>query len=697
MPRVYIHNKQLWRDGVAIPITGAEIHYWRLEPICWRVVLQGAVDMGIKTVASYVPWHYHEVGIGKFDFAGKTDPRRNLIQYLGLVADMGLNLIIRPGPYIFAEWNNYGVPDYAILYHRLHPKFLEAASRYIGAVCAVLRPSLATNGGPIVMIQADNMFDLGQKRYDRQLGLYGGDGIFQEYLKNKYGDITKLNKAWGSKYDNFSQVLATMTVGDLEDTIHNRWLDFQEFKYWYTNEAAKWVVSQLRKNGIDVPIYSNATKDQNIVDMSTILDVLAFNYYPTANYSMIVDEHRHLLDHARLLASVSSLPYIAEMEAGIWHGYHYIKGLPTKSHYRYMMLTALAGGAVAWNWYMLHDRDNWYMSPLNSKGLKRMEIVSIFKQFVDLISLTKPHSWERCSRSALTYYPLHSPDATTELEYSMVNMSDAFYSAGVDYFFYNLQFREKAPVLLFYNGERWLDKKSQKALIEYMDQGGHLVFLAKYPHLDEHYKPCNLLKIPFPDGVETQGYMNTFHKDLQVYLGKITVRVDLPSFVYIYNEVPGVPILATHIAPQNAINDNTMEEYQFMVNQGIGERVTIGYHLGWGKGSLTMLGVSPSPELILSLHEYLGVDVPAKPNTPGIQAILYKAGNQHYLFVLNNTFETKSTGIYLSEKEFTNGKYRVRNVLDGQEYSVHFETGTLRMLSVLVERKNGVLLEIHRV
>ncbi len=697
MSKVYIQDKQLWKDGTIIPLTSAEVHYWRLEPEYWRPVLQGAIDMGMKTIASYVQWHYHEYEEGKFDFTGQTDPKRNLVRHIELVQEMDLNLIVRPGPYTFAEWNNYGVPDYVIPYNRLHPKFLEAASRWIDAVCAVIRPCLATNDGPIVMVQADNMFDVGQKRYDRQLGFYGGDGSYQHFLQNKYGDISKLNQAWGTDYKMFDQAMATMVITQPDAATHNRWLDFQEFKHWFTNEAARWTVAQLRKNQIDVPIHSNATKDQNPVDISKILDVLAFNHYPTINYSMVADEHRHLLDHVRLLSTVSPLPYIVELESGIWHGYHYTKGLPTKPHYRYMLLTILAGGAVTWTWYMLHDRDNWYMSPLNSRGLKRTEVFSLFKQFIELEARTKPYTWKRCSHSGLTYYPLHGQNNFSELEYASVDASGALYATGIDYSFYSLQSPGDAPDILFYNGERWLEDKAQKVLLDYMDQGGNLVIFQQYPYLDKYAQPCNKLKIPYPDGVESQGYMNTFYKDLEIQLGDFSARVKVPASVYLYSGVPGHPIEATHILPEDEVNDNVLEEYQFMVYQGIGNRITIGYHEKRGQGSLTVLGVPPSSELITALHAYLGVDIPAKPDVAGIQAILYRTENSHYLLVLNNGSESKGTQIQLSKNEFGDGMYQVNNLLDRQEYVTRLEGNTSRTIMVQVPNKNGVLLEIHPV
>ncbi len=180
--RIEIKDRKLLRDGEPISLVSAEIHYWRLDPAVWPDMLRAAREMGLDTIAGYVQWHWHEFEPGKYDFSGETEPRRNLVGYLDLVKESGLNLIIRPGPYTFAEWNNYGLPDYVAGFHRLHPEFTRSAGRYIQRVCKVIKPYLATNGGPIIMLQPDNMYDLGQHRYDHPLGLLGGHGVFQEYL-----------------------------------------------------------------------------------------------------------------------------------------------------------------------------------------------------------------------------------------------------------------------------------------------------------------------------------------------------------------------------------------------------------------------------------------------------------------------------------------------------------------------------------
>ena len=88
----------------------AEVQYWRLDPACWRRVLERACEAGLPGISSYVPWEVHEVEKGRFDLDGATDPRRNVIGYLDLVKELGLKLAFRPGPFVCAEMDWGGHP-----------------------------------------------------------------------------------------------------------------------------------------------------------------------------------------------------------------------------------------------------------------------------------------------------------------------------------------------------------------------------------------------------------------------------------------------------------------------------------------------------------------------------------------------------------------------------------------------------------
>ena len=72
----------------AIDLFAAEVQYWRLDPDCWRPVLEAALEAGLPGISSYVPWEVHEVAPGRFDFEGSTHPARDLVRYLDLVREL---------------------------------------------------------------------------------------------------------------------------------------------------------------------------------------------------------------------------------------------------------------------------------------------------------------------------------------------------------------------------------------------------------------------------------------------------------------------------------------------------------------------------------------------------------------------------------------------------------------------------------
>ena len=170
MVSVRIAEKKVWVDNVSIPLLSGDVHYWRLDPANWHPVLQRAREMGLRVIATYVCWDFHEIEPGRYDFCGETDPRRNLLGFLDLLTTEGFWIILRLGPYIYSEWRNNGVPDDAARLHRLDPAFQERASPYVQSVIDATRAFLATRGGRIILWQADNEIDPWAPWYTEQRG-----------------------------------------------------------------------------------------------------------------------------------------------------------------------------------------------------------------------------------------------------------------------------------------------------------------------------------------------------------------------------------------------------------------------------------------------------------------------------------------------------------------------------------------------
>jgi amino acid transporter len=102
-------------DGKPFFVYGAAFFYERLPREEWqRSLLALRDELGINTLDLYVPWNWHELADGDFDFTGRTNPRRDLAGLLRLAAQDGFAIILRPGPVIRNEWRNGGYPAWLL-------------------------------------------------------------------------------------------------------------------------------------------------------------------------------------------------------------------------------------------------------------------------------------------------------------------------------------------------------------------------------------------------------------------------------------------------------------------------------------------------------------------------------------------------------------------------------------------------------
>lgn len=155
-----IDNGEFMYDGKPIKIHSGEMHYSRIPHEYWKHRLQMVKAMGLNTVATYVFWNHHETAPGAWDF---TTGNRNLREFIKLAAEVGLMVILRPGPYACAEWEFGGYPWWLVknkdLVIRTNNKpFLDSCNVYLTKLVDQVRDHQITHGGPVIMIQAENEF-----------------------------------------------------------------------------------------------------------------------------------------------------------------------------------------------------------------------------------------------------------------------------------------------------------------------------------------------------------------------------------------------------------------------------------------------------------------------------------------------------------------------------------------------------------
>jgi len=159
-------------DGKPFQIISGEMHSPRIPREYWRARLQMAKAMGLNTVTAYVFWNEHELKPGEFDFTGQHD----VAEFIREAQAQGLYVILRPGPYVCAEWEWGGYPAWLLKQHGIvvrssDPLFMQPAKRWLNRLGKELAPLQIGNGGPIIAVQVENEY-----------GSFGKDHEYMEQI-----------------------------------------------------------------------------------------------------------------------------------------------------------------------------------------------------------------------------------------------------------------------------------------------------------------------------------------------------------------------------------------------------------------------------------------------------------------------------------------------------------------------------------
>ncbi|CAJ0588403.1 unnamed protein product [Cylicocyclus nassatus] len=146
-------------DGEPFRYISGSIHYFRVHPTYWRDRLYRIRALGLNAIQYYIPWNFHELYEGKFDFS----EWRNFTKFSLIAQDLGLYSIIRIGPYICAEWEYGGLPWWLSNKKGCRPRtsekgFMQAVQNFYKALLPVIKPLLRKNGGPVLMLQIENEY-----------------------------------------------------------------------------------------------------------------------------------------------------------------------------------------------------------------------------------------------------------------------------------------------------------------------------------------------------------------------------------------------------------------------------------------------------------------------------------------------------------------------------------------------------------
>lgn len=162
-------------DGKKHQIISGSMTYFRMLPEQWADRLDKLTALGANTVEVYVPWNLHEPRKGEYDFTGRCD----LVKFLELATEAGLDVLLRPGPYICGEWEFGGLPWWLLNEPDIElrcsdPAYLKHVDAWWEKLIPMIVPYLSTHGGPITAVQVENEY-----------GYFGDDKAYLEHLRDK--------------------------------------------------------------------------------------------------------------------------------------------------------------------------------------------------------------------------------------------------------------------------------------------------------------------------------------------------------------------------------------------------------------------------------------------------------------------------------------------------------------------------------
>jgi beta-galactosidase len=411
-------------DGNLVPLYSGSVHYWRLEREAWEPALRETKKLGVRLIDTYVPWNVHETSPGQADF-GERDPRNDVTAFLGLVHELGLYAIVRPGPHINAELTFFGIPERIVWDPACQARspennpvmlpmvplgfpvpsyaseaFLAETEKWFGLVGPKLAP-LRYPEGPIVLVQIDNEGTL----YFRD-GLYDQDyrpeaiALYRGFLHEKYVSREALTRAYGKRAAPFDEVTppTIFEAANADDlTWHLDWAEFQEHLVGTSLRRMRGALARAGVSGI--PTFHNMTMGYEATPLSAArirraVDLVGLDYYHRAAPGERVLIERRTTELATRSHGLEQPAFACEIAAGVPPFY-----IPIHEEIdnRFNVMCALAYGLRGFNIYMAVERDRWVGAPIDRHGRPR-SFASFWTKLIRALDEVKFHQLVRATK-----------------------------------------------------------------------------------------------------------------------------------------------------------------------------------------------------------------------------------------------------------------------------------------------------------
>ncbi len=671
-----IHNCLLSYGEHKIPLISGEFHYWRVFKENWPAVTAAIKKMGLSVVSTYIPWNYHELKPGTYDFHGKTSPQRDLEGFIKLLEKENLYLIVRPGPYIYSEWIHGGVPERAKKYDRLSPEFLKMARHYMDAVCRVLVPHQITRGGNIILFQADNEPYPPVESFGDEIGCFARSGMFTEFLREKYkNDLNLLNQKWKTRFTSFDDacfyfheayVNTDLPMAERllpSNDYYMRYADSLDFIGWYAARIVRTVGGWQREAGVNVPIYSNSWSPL-YADFSMFcktVDLAGADIYPDQYISgarLTEDNWLYNIDILKMLeADVSGgNVWSAEFQSGLYP--INLVGYLDPPHFKFVPLALMARGLKGFNWYMLVARDNWYHCPINEWG-RENEYYPVHTEVVKAVKAIEPWHTE----------PLYDVDLLISRAHRVISPGnfkkcfDMLETGDISYAYYDPR-SGNAPRtnVMIYSGADWLEQDVLLKLRGFIEAGGIFIVFSQHPARDEYGQIQNILPFAQPEGARPTNLPVTLSYGANSVIIKNAGHMGRKVNFCYYRSVEGAPIRVTlsTVAKEALVDINAVEAVSFYI--GSARKI--------GSGKILHIGANPSADILRMILETEKNTPFVSCANPSISTAFHRHKNKSLLlYVINRSKESKTAKVAVNISRLgikAAANIQVINILSGK-------------------------------
>jgi len=513
----------------------AELHYFRVDKRYWSICFERIKRAGYRIISTAVPWNVHQDENKHLDFAGLTDPKKDLIVFLELAREFGFKVILRPGPTVAGQMANSGLPgflykdlklfardasgqeiklsndhgvDTGYLPSYLHPNYLFHLKSFFKAFIEVSKNYVHPRG-PVFMVELDyetsfgGLIEPGNADYNPQvLAEY-----YPDYLSDIYGDIKKLNARYKEKNAEFSTVEAPRKFDKLELKDYPKALDWFGFREHMLNSYLEiledvfgsYTVEPLIfrslyfREGDMLPAYNLIPDDRS--------PFLGANIFARGNYLDLTIKARYLKAEHGFAFATSFVTGAPAIDAGRAETVDPIKENST----RFFMAAGLSSGFKGLNHYMFVDRDHWYGAPLHQDGTvsENYDVLRRFNTAITAVGLedmdstpqiavmgNRMYSWIRLmsNSKAFTYMKKLLDESTVGICRDLMRLKLNY---GIRE---NREWESLSDYrLVFMPSAEVMSEKDQQAIVDLVKSGTTVIMCGIMPKYNEQFKDCQIL------------------------------------------------------------------------------------------------------------------------------------------------------------------------------------------------------------